>query len=195
MRSGFNLWTGTLSNAKGSLSWDGKLRNKTSKDLERDMAGNINRTPWQAYFFLDFLWVFFLSSIFFQHVCVERDVQKKKKQGRKQRQEQVSTSLGKKRKHEMYYKNRNLLQHLKLAQKTSNGTTDLQSFFLLFLEVEVPSLLLLALFTLLSDHRPTQTHAYLARQTPFLCFSFIYMCVCVKANLFTSPCKYSNLGE
>lgn len=82
MRSGFNLWTGTLSNAKGSLSWDGKLRNKTSKDLERDMAGNINRTPWQAYFFLDFLWVFFPLFHFFLACLCRTWCAKKKKVGK-----------------------------------------------------------------------------------------------------------------
>lgn len=99
MRSCFNLWSETLSNAKGSLSRDVKLRNKTSKGLEGDMAGNTNRTPSQAYFFLDFLWVFFfLPSIFL--ACLYRTWCAKKKKGKEAKTGTCEYVLRKKKKKE-----------------------------------------------------------------------------------------------
>lgn len=81
MRSGFHLWTETLSNIK-ALRWDMKLRNKNFKGSGERHGWKYKQNLITGIFFSRLL-VFFLPS-FFKHVYVKPDVQKKKKKVEKE---------------------------------------------------------------------------------------------------------------
>lgn len=84
----------------------------------------------------------------------------------------------------MYCKNRNLLQHLKLAQETSNGIIDLQSIFLLFQSQNFiasfcsPSSLLFRSQTHTNTH--IKTHISCKTSSTSLLFINLYMCLCIQ---------------